>query len=246
MIKYIYHLSNICTLSRVYLYYCFSVRSPIRWAFELSKLVVLQCGCLRMFATIIFDDALWCWWVWTVSMWHVHGFSPWSHATMICLGGQKATASELCGQCCAQPMEGAEGAAATAFARAPGQGESVSHTENKVKPLCTATIIKDVRKDETFRDGSDGISRNDTMILPGWTHSRLRQAAEAAAVLLPRRLALAFSKPSWWRPCHEAKRPRTMGASPAVPDASAAYCSSRVSIRAVSVTNMEAQHLLMN
>ena len=52
-------ISNICTLSCVYLYYCFSVRSPIRWAIELGKLV-LHCGCLRMFATIIFDDALWC------------------------------------------------------------------------------------------------------------------------------------------------------------------------------------------
>ena len=102
------------------------------------------------------------------------------------------------------------------------------------------TIVKDVRKDETFRDG---IIRNDTMMSPGWTHSRLRQAAEAAAVLLPRRLALAFSKSSWWRPCHEAKRPRTMGASPAVPDVSAAYCSSKVSIRAFSVTKIEAQYL---
>ena len=81
------------------------------------------------------------------------------------------------------------------------------------------------------------------MMSPGWTHSRLRQAAEAAAVLLPRRLALAFSKSSWWRPCHEAKRPRTMGASPAVPDVSAAYCSSKVSIRAFSVTKIEAQYL---
>ena len=112
------------------------------------------------------------------------------------------------GNVCAQPMEGAEGATATAFARAPGQGESVSHTEKKVKPLWPVTIVKDVRKDETFRDG---ISRNDTMMSPGWTHSRLRQAAEAAAVLLPRRLALAFSKSSWWRPCHEAKRPRDNG-----------------------------------
>ena len=58
-------------------------------------------------------------------MWHVRVFSPRSHAALICLGGQKATASELFGQCCAQPMEGAEGPTATAFARARGQGESV-------------------------------------------------------------------------------------------------------------------------
>ena len=94
------------------------------------------------------------------------------------------------------------------------------------------TIVKDVRKDETFKDG---ISRNDALMSPGWTHSRLRQAAEAAAVLLPRRLALAFSKSSWWRPWHEAKRPRTMGASPAVPDVSAACCSSKVSSSELSV-----------
>ena len=94
-----------------------------------------------------------------------------------------------------------------------------------------------------LRMGSVGMTRS---MSPGWTHSRLRQAAEAAAVLLPRRLALAFSKPSWWRPCHEAKRPWTMGASPAGPDVSAASCSLKVSIRAFSVTKMEGQHLLMN
>ena len=80
-------------------------------------------------------------------MWHVRVFSPRSHAALICLGGQKATASELFGQCCAQPMEGAEGPTATAFARARGQGESVSQdTENKVKPLRTVPIVKDVRR----------------------------------------------------------------------------------------------------
>lgn len=71
----IYIYIYICALSCVHLYYCFSVRSPIRWAIELGKLV-LHCGCLRMFATIIFDDALWCWWVWTAWMWHADVFSP--------------------------------------------------------------------------------------------------------------------------------------------------------------------------